>query len=182
MVKGIACTSAARTLGDLAADTTADVWEQALESALRKRIATIAEVEPYLDIVRRGTKVMSVVLDRRPAGAPPTESLLETYALQLARLVPELGEPVRQYQLYDENEQFVARIDLCWPEIGLFFELDGQGHAHQPVYDARRETAIVAVTGWLPGRFTWTEITQYRQSTGRRIGALARQAITRRAA
>jgi very-short-patch-repair endonuclease len=51
-----------------------------------------------------------------------------------------------------ESGLFVARVDLCKPEIGLFLELDGQHHKDQPVYDARRETAVVAATGMLPGR------------------------------
>ena len=59
---------------------------------------------------------------------------------------------------------------------------DGQHHAGQPVYDARRETAVVAATGWLPGRFTWHEVVQPPRSTTRRLDGLAFQAIRRPAA
>jgi hypothetical protein len=50
---------------------------------------------------------------RRPTGAPPTESLLETLAVQLARTVPGLGDPVRQLVVEREG-LFVARVDLAW--------------------------------------------------------------------
>jgi hypothetical protein len=74
--------------------------------------------------------------------------------VQLARTVADLPDPVRQLWI----EAAGARLDLAWPALGLFVELDGQHHKDQPVYDARRETAVVAATGWLCGRFTWTEV------------------------
>ncbi len=99
--------------------------------------------------------------------------------VQLARTVDDLPSPVRQLTIYDEHDQFVARLDLAWPELGLFVELDGQHHQGQPVYDARRETAVVAATGWLCGRFTWTEVVRFPKSTARRLAALAEQASRR---
>ena len=69
-----------------------------------------------------------------------------------------------------------------WPDREVFFELDGQGHEHQPVYDAVRETAVVAATGWLPGRFTWSEITRIPVSTQGRFTQLRAQSDRRRAA
>jgi very-short-patch-repair endonuclease len=74
--------------------------------------------------------------------------------VQLAREVEGVPEPTRQFVVVDRNGLFVARVDLCWAEFGAFLELDGRHHKDQPVYDARRETAVVAATGWLAGRFT----------------------------
>jgi hypothetical protein len=175
---GIACADALQTLLDLAATLDDDTWEQALESALRRRLTTIAEVgaaaadptrvrRPECARIRR-------VLIRRPPGAPPTGSLLETPMVQLARTVPSLDDPVRQYVVYNDTV-FVARVDLAWPDLGLFLELDGQQHAGQPVYDARRETAVVAATGWLCGRFTWHEVVAIPRTTARRLEQLVDQ-------
>ena len=161
---GLPCTNGPRTLADLATTLSDLVWEQALESALRKRLASI-------DAVIGNRRV----LDRRPPGTPPTESLLETLTVQLIRTVPGLPEPVRQLWI----EAAGARLDLAWPELGLFVELDGQHHKDQPVYDARRETAVVAATGWLCGRFTWTEVVRLPNATARRLAALADQARRR---
>ena len=111
----------------------------------------------------------------RPPGAPPTESLLETLMVQLVRTVPGISEPVRQLEIYDEYGNLIARIDLCWPDLGLFAELDGEHHNGQPVYDANRETAVVAHTGWLCARFSWTEVTKTPTPTARRLARIAEQ-------
>ena len=185
VIDGVPCASALQVLIDLAPLLDDGRWEHALESALRKRLTSVAEIEAELPRLRRerlpGTPRIRRVLAGRPDGAPPTESLLETLTVQLARTVSRLGEPVRQHEVSWPDGSFVARVDLCWPWLGLFFELDGQHHAGQPVYDARRETAVVAATGWLPGRFTWHEIVRIPRSTARRFDALALQAARRAA-
>ena len=98
--------------------------------------------------------------------------------VQLVRRAPGVPEPVRQFVVSDEG-RFVARVDLCWPELGLFLELDGEHHRGQPVYDASRETAIVAATGWLCGRFSWTEVVRAPIPTRRRLVAIVEQARRR---
>ena len=164
-VGGLPCTDGLQTLVDLAPWLSDLVWEQALESALRKRLTTVVALE------RLPTEGIRRVLRLRPPGAPATESLLETLMVQLARTVPGLANPVRQLWI----DAARARLDLAWPELGLFVELDGQQHLGQPVYDARRETAVVAATGWLCGRFTWREVTGVPYATARRLGQLADQ-------
>jgi Protein of unknown function (DUF559) len=182
-VGGIRCVDGFQTLVDLAATLDDVIWEQALESALRKHLTTVDEIVRGLPALGRartaGTVRMRRVLERRPIGAPPTDSLLETLMVQLAREVDGLPDPSRQHRVYDSNGLFVARVDLCWLPLGLFLELDGQHHKNQPVYDARRETAIVAATGWLAGRFTWYEVVHARRATARRLADLAEQARRR---
>ena len=164
-VAGLRCTGGTQTMVDLAGSLDELRWEQALESALRKRLTSVDQV--------RGANER--VMARRPVGAPPTESLLETLMVQLIRTVPDLPEPVRQLWI-DEAQ---ARLDLAWPELGLFIELDGQHHLGQPVHDARRETAVVAARGCLCGRSTWREVVHVPNSTARRRAALAGQARSR---
>ncbi|HEX7276446.1 MAG TPA: DUF559 domain-containing protein [Acidimicrobiales bacterium] len=177
VVDGLRCTDGLQTMVDLAALVDDLIWEQALESALRRRLVSIADLENVLPMLGRarvpGTVRIRRVLGLRVPGAPPTGSLLETLMLQLARTVPGLGEPVRQLRIGS------MWLDLAWPDIGLFIELDGEQHLGQPVHDARRETAIVAATGWLCGRFTWTEVVRVPTATARRLGALADQARRR---
>jgi hypothetical protein len=167
-VAGFACTDGFETLIDLAACLDDDVWEQALESALRKNLVTIAELEAALGELGRartpGVARMRRVLTRRPDGAAATESLLETLMIQLIRLIPSVDDPLRQFVVRDEAGEFVARVDLAWPE---------------PLYDAHRETAVIAATGWLVGRFTWDEVVRYPMTTARRLAALIAQARRR---
>ncbi|MDQ6910586.1 MAG: endonuclease domain-containing protein [Actinomycetota bacterium] len=182
-VAGIRCTDGLQTLVDLSAWLDDLRWEQALESGLRKTLLTVGGLEDVLCELGRtrtsGTRRIRRVLALRPPGAPATESLLETLMVQLVRAVAGVGEPVRQYEVYDAFGRFVARVDLAWPEIGLFIELDGQQDKDQPLYDARRETAVVAATGWLCGRFTWREVVHLPTTTARNFGALAEQARLR---
>jgi len=182
-VAGFRCTDGLQTLSDLAHRLSDDLWEQALESAVRLDLVAIAVIDvelPHLGRQRiKGTRRIRRVLLERPDGAAATESLLETLMIQIARLVPWLPPPQRQVDIYDGWGRFVARVDLAWPELGLFIELDGQHHKGQPVYDASRETLVVATTGWLVGRFTWTECTTHRLHTARRLEALAAQARRR---
>jgi hypothetical protein len=186
VVEGVQCGNGIQTLIDLAAVLNDLRWEQALESALRKDLVSVDELVDAVPPLGRaripGTARIRRVLALRPPGARPTESILETFTVQLVRDIPEIGPLTRQYVVHDEDGIFVARLDLSRPEDGFFFELDGQHHGGQPVYDANRETAVVGATGWLPGRFTWTEITRYPTFTKRRILAVVRQARGRRAA
>ena len=181
-IDGIRCVDGLQTMIDLAAQIDDLVWEQALESALRRRLVSIEDLEQVAGQRFRGAPRMRRVLKLRPVGARPTESLLETLMVQLARLVPGLPPPTRQLDVFDENGSFVARVDLAWPEFGLFIELDGQHHEGQPVYDAFRETAVVAATGWLCGRFTWHEVVRLPNTTARRLARVVDQARARPAA
>ena len=174
-VAGLACTDGLQTVADLASSLSDAVWEHALESALRKRLTSVDDLTAVMTGRAAGVIRATRVLAIRPAGAPPTESLLETLMVQLIRTVPGLPEPVRQLWIDAAH----ARLDLAWPELGLFIELDGQHRKDQPVYDARRETAVVAETGWLCGRFTWTEVVHLPNATARRLAGLADQARRR---
>src|SRR5207253_6648823 len=146
-VAGVPCANGFPTLIDLAALLDDASWEQALESALRKGLTSVEALDRALPELGRartaGAARIRRVLALRPAGAPPTESLLETLMVQVARDVAEVGEFVRQHVVRDENDTFIARLDLCRPDLGFFIELDGQQHKGQPVYDAMRETAVV---------------------------------------
>ena len=83
-VDGLRCTDGLLTLIDLAAGVDDTIWEQALESALRKHLVTVSALEDALPGLSRsrvpGTVRIRRVLDRRPPGAAPTGSLLETLA------------------------------------------------------------------------------------------------------
>jgi hypothetical protein len=186
LVNGIWCTDGLQTLVDIAPFVDDLVWEQALESALFKELLKIEElidVVPLLTASRTaGSPRIKRVLALRPPGAPPTESLLETLMVQLARETPGVPEPTRQLVVYDDDGVFVARVDLAWPDEGGFGELDGQHHKDQPVYDAVRQTNVATATGWLCGRFSWREVRLNPVPTGRRLAkfiARARRRVPR---
>jgi very-short-patch-repair endonuclease len=177
---GFPCTDGLQTLLDLAAVCDERRWEQALESALRKRLTTLHDVTaalPSLSASRTaGVRVIRNVLACRPSDAPPTESFLETLMVQLIRDHTELTQPTRQVEILSKHGTFVARVDFAWPDIGLFLECDGRQHAHQQTYDTHRETSVIAIKGWLMGRFTWHQVRRTPVPTARRIVELYKQA------
>jgi len=182
VIAGTPCTDGLQTLIDLAPLVSDLVWECALEFVLRKRLASLADIERLLPELMHsrtpGTPRIRRVLDKRPDGAPATGSLLETLMVQLARSI-RLPDPKRQLRIENRWGDFVAYVDLARPAFGLFGELDGEKHKGQPVYDSRRETAIVAATGWLCGRFTWTEVVDLPRVTARRLVDVIDQARRR---
>jgi very-short-patch-repair endonuclease len=178
VVDGVSCTDALQTLLDIAATLDDARWEQALECALRRGLITLGALEAAAPHCR-GARRIRRVLAGRPPGAPPTESLLETLMVQLVRTIPELRAPDRQVRITNAHGEQVARVDLAWPELGLFIELDGQHHKGQRVYDASRETSVVAATGWLCGRFTWHDVAEIPRVTLRRVIGLVAQAEQR---
>jgi hypothetical protein len=182
-VEGTLCASPLQVMIDLATFLGDDRWEQANESALHKKLFTIDDELALLSelTTRRtpGVARMRRVLALRPPGAPPTESRLETLAIQIARTADGVPEPTRQHVVYNRYGEFVARVDLSWPELGAFKELDGLGHRGQPVYDATRESAVVAATGWLPNRMTWRESYGNPRWAARRMSEFIAQARRR---
>jgi len=177
-VDGVPCTDMFQTLLDLAPQLDDLRWEQVLECVLRRDGCTVRDIEQAAVGIPGAARIRRV-LGLRPPDAAPTESLLETLVVQLARDVPGLPPPVRQFVILSEHGSFIARIDLAWPDLGLFLELDGQGHKGQPVYDAHRQTLVIATTGWLVGRFTWYEVVYIPKTTTRRLGELLAQALRR---
>ena len=72
-VEGVRCTDGFQTIVDLAADLDDLVWEQALESALRRRLAMVAELE--LSLARLGrSRIPGTARIPASPGASPARS------------------------------------------------------------------------------------------------------------
>jgi very-short-patch-repair endonuclease len=161
VVDGLRCTAPVRTLVDLASVADDLHWERALESVLRRGV-------PVEAIVGRAAR-MRRVLASRPAGAAATGSELETRYVQLVR-AGGLPEPERQVPVGR------ALVDLSWPDLGLFVELDGSAFHSGPSaiqYDATRQNLVVA-QGWQPLRFTWDDVVRRPRATLRITHAAVR--------
>lgn len=160
--KGIPCTDATRTLIDLGAVVGDDVVERALECALRRGLTSLPRLRWRLEALARpgrpGPPALRRVLKRRPKGAPPTESDLETLFLQCLRAAG-VRQPVRQHRLRLPDGSWV-RLDDAYPDELLFVELDGwAGHGSRRAFrqDRRRQNQVVLL-GWRPLRLTWADV------------------------
>jgi hypothetical protein len=161
--EGLVVTSVLQTLADLGSVVHPDRVERALESAIRLKLTTDAELRSFAAprSHRPGAPALRFVLRRRPVDAPATESDAETLCLQVYRRggVP---EPGRQHELFDDFGIFVARIDLHWWPIPFGVEIDGlESHSTREAlqYDLTRGNNV-GNRGHLIRRFTYADVTR----------------------
>lgn len=146
-----------QTLRDLARALDADHVERAVESALRRKLVDEATL--------RSEPLLRKVMARRPKGAAPTESELETRMLQLLRKV-DIPEPVRQHPVGR------ARLDLAFPDVGLAVECDGKEVHTDPValfYDRHRQNGVVGRGAWTVLHYTWHDVVDHPLDTARKV-------------
>ena len=160
-LRGMPITTPARTLVDLGSVLDDGIVERALESALRRKLVTVRELESLLALTRlRGGRAIRRVLSRRPSGAPSTESDAETLFLQLARNCG-LPEPRRQYPVVLRGRRY--RIDFAWLETRIAVEIDGAAtHATPSALrsDLFRQNGVI-LDGWMVLRYTWFDIVSH---------------------
>ena len=168
---GLRVTDPTRTLCDIAAYLDDRQLERATESVLRRGLSSTARLQWRAQLLarpgRRGPRELLRVLTVR-AGAPPTESDLETRYLQCLRDhgVP---LPVRQHEVVLPSGR-TFRLDDAWPDAMLFAELDGwawPGDRRAFQRDRSRQNELVAV-GWRPLRFTYEDVVHRPSETAER--------------
>lgn len=114
----------------------------------RRGSLSIAEL---FDAVRRYEGVRGLERARhalalvRVGSESPRESLV-----RLLIAFRGLPEPTLQHEVRDSAGAFVARIDLCWPELRLAVEYDGEQHVDDPAQVARDAIRLRALQdmGW----------------------------------
>ncbi len=134
-----------------------DLVELALEAALRRPLTTLERVHEICLAAAPhppGRAVLAQALERRPAGAPPTESYLETRLVQVLR---DGGLPDFERQVNIEDDRgFVGRVDLY--RDGVVLEAFGKRpHADQLDHDSFR-TARLAALGFTVLPFTFEHV------------------------
>ena len=166
------CTSALRTVLDLARVLPASEALVAADSALRSRLVPAEElVRRLLTSEGRGAARLREVgrlID--PACGSVLESLLRW-------VLHEAGVPAprTQHKIWDEHGVEVARVDFCWPGHRLVVEADGFAfHSDRASYRRDRERGNELVRlGWRVLRFTFEDV---RQRPGH-VVSLVRQCL-----
>ncbi|MGD9753036.1 MAG: DUF559 domain-containing protein [Acidimicrobiia bacterium] len=165
VIDGLPVTTIGQTLVELGSTLTADPLpvidrvELALECALHRRLITLIGLEDVLGGAagRRRVPVLRAVLARRPHGAPPTESWLETRMVQLLR-DGGLPDPQRQVELRD-SDGFIGRVDLLLD--ALVVELHGAQHNDGAALDADRlRRARLEAAGYRVLEFGYRSVVQ----------------------
>lgn len=171
--EGLAVTTPARTLIDLALELSRDGLEAAIGEADRRDLIDPESLRATLERLagRPGVGVLRATLDRRTFRL--TRSKLERRFLPIARRA-DLPAPVTNTRV----NGFL--VDFHWPDLALVVETDGLRYHRTPVQQARdvvRDQAHHAA-GLLPLRFTHAQIAlepAYVERTLRRTAARLRQ-------
>lgn len=151
VVDGLACTSRARTLLDLAAYTTVDELER-LALDLERRKGGFRHEVTTIAARRRGAPGrarLRAALDRLPPDAAALESPLEVRGLQTLRLLG-VPPPKLQHEIRDHVGVLVKRVDAAWPGALVAVEFDSAGYhdsTEQQRSDARARQRLSDL-GW----------------------------------
>jgi hypothetical protein len=148
---GIQCTTVERTIFDLCSCVGPVTVDLAIDAALRRDLTSIGALLRAHDRLakrgRRGTRRFRDALATRTLG-PLHESPPERLVAR-ALVAVGLPEPVAQHVVRIDG-QFVARVDLAYPEARLAIEYDSFEHHTGKVAlvrDSARRNALAAA-GW----------------------------------
>jgi very-short-patch-repair endonuclease len=161
VVDGITCTTASRTLVDLAGGFGERALRRFVEQAAVLRLLNVQEVDRILARGRRrGAACLRAILEpwRIEHGSmAKLRSLLEA-RLRPALVEADLPRPQCNRVLWIDGRRI--EIDLLWEEQGLAIEADGeQTHGTRKAFhsDRKRDQLLVAA-GYRVARVTWSQV------------------------
>lgn len=179
---GFRVTSVPRTLLDLAASEWAADVEAAADSALAKKVTSVAELRRFVNRHRghRGIRLLRRLVEGYEGGNGPVESELESRVVELLDDAG-LPRPRRQQRLVVGGRR--RRLDFYFPGTNVVLEADGySSHASPASFeDDRMRANALAVRGYVVLHWTWQAL---RERPDALVAELARalEASPRRAA
>jgi len=161
-IDGLPVTGIARTILDLAAVVSPRRLEQAVDSAIRQRLVDWPDL--YLVLVmhsRRGRdgcgKLRSLLDVRYGESVIPDSAWNRNVGTLL--LDAGLPEPNYEHEILGDGGQFLARVDLAYPDMLIAIELDSvRWHLNRRSFEAdpRRKNKLI-LEGWTVLTFTWSD-------------------------
>jgi len=164
--------------------TVADVEHSVVEidDILHRKLATTADFRERYSAMTHWPDTLTTDLVLRLADGR-SESVGET-RIRFLCWRQGLPAPIPNYPILDEHGREVARVDLAWPELGLFLEFDGKVKYERlqkegerasdlVVREKQREDMICRLTGWRCIRIVWADL-YTPERTAARIRAMFR--------
>lgn len=139
--RGFPVTSALRTTCDLGSRRDSVECVVAIDAALHAGMLEPADLHQYVEM-STGTKGIRRLRRAVALADARSESPMES-RLRVELVAGRLPTPGVQVELHDRSGQFLARVDLFYPDAGLVIEFDGQNHRERLAADLRRQNALV---------------------------------------
>lgn len=167
--RGIATTCAARAAVELLSLVDVAHALPVLDWLLHHRRTTREELLAYAARLthRPGSLASELAIHLADERAESVGESVLRYLCYRAGLPP----PQVNYEIRDARGRVVARVDLAWPELGIFIEFDGrekylrwarpgESAADVVLREKRREELVVGLTGWRCLRVVWADLQQ----------------------
>jgi hypothetical protein len=164
-----------QTFADLASIESTKLLEYRVESGLRLGLVTEGQL---WDLAARpalgNERALEFVLKQRGYGTPPTGSFLETVAVRVIRTCHVMPTALRQYPIVIDGK-IVFYLDLAWPQIRLYAEVDGR--AFHDIDDAsfhheRRRRRQLTALGWESIPLTARDLLRYPKATTQELDSI----------
>jgi hypothetical protein len=187
LLDGVATTSLARTVVDLARSTR-------LESAVVSGDAALARLQTrdtLEDAIERSVRRPGVGRARHAVGLMDgrAESPGESLSRLLLRDLKLPADPEPQLKIRDSYERLVARCDFGWADLGVVAEFDGRikygralapgGSPEKAVFDEKVREDLLRDLGWEVVRWIWADLRRPDVIAARLQRAFARAAARR---
>ena len=153
-------TTPSRTILDIAGQVTLELLEEAVDDAVRRRLASIPRLRWQVAIAgrRRGVAQLRGLIDARDPTARPSESVLETKVARILRKA-KLPGLVAQYNIVVAGH-LIARVDFAFPAAKVAVEADGyRWHSGRAQWqqDLERRNALTNLR-WRVIHVTWEDL------------------------
>jgi very-short-patch-repair endonuclease len=159
VIRGIPCTSVARTLVDITRTTEQEGVEAALDAALRSGQVLLADLTAFVEEAAlrkvRGSARLRPLLAVRGDGEALAESEFES---RFGRLMRKGDLPMGERQVLRDGVKN-GRVDIFYPEQNLVIELDGRKHSarREKKRDKRYDNEL-NIEGKRVLRLTWEDL------------------------
>lgn len=164
---GIARMSATRTALELTTQLDVEHALVEIDFLLHAGLTTIEELYQRYEAMAHWPRTLTTDLVLRLADGR-SESVGESRARFLC-WSQHLPAPVPNFPICNALGVEIARVDLAWPDLGVFLEFDGKvkyesrRREGESVVDCvlrekRRESLICEITGWRCIRITWADL------------------------
>lgn len=177
VVNGVPVSSAARSAVELAATASVEAALVSVNGMLHAGDLKVDDLARMVHDLRHWPETLNAGLVLRLCDAR-IESVGESRAFHMC-WAQHLPRPEPQVEVLDEYGHEFSRVDLAWPDRGVFLEFDGkikyllfrrknETLEEYLLREKRREERICQLTGWVCIRITWADL-ENPVATARRI-------------